>query len=58
MKLRLLVLLAIVSFCCAFPLCAQNGCVDSPEDPTIFLALVAGAGALIAGARAARSRRQ
>jgi XrtJ-associated TM-motif-TM protein len=30
---------------------AQNGCVDSPEDPTIVLALVASAGALVAAAR-------
>jgi XrtJ-associated TM-motif-TM protein len=36
---------------------AQNGCVDSPEDPTIFLALVGGAGALIAGLRASRSHK-
>jgi XrtJ-associated TM-motif-TM protein len=28
----------------ALPLRAQNGCVDSPEDPTIILALLAGAG--------------
>jgi XrtJ-associated TM-motif-TM protein len=35
---------------------AQTGCVDSPEDPTVFLALVAGAGALVAGLRASRAR--
>ena len=28
---------------------AQTGCDDSPEDPTLILALVAGAGALVAG---------
>lgn len=28
------------------PLRAQTGCDDSPEDPTIFLALVGGAGAI------------
>ena len=28
------------------PLRAQTGCADSPEDPTILLALVGGAGAL------------
>jgi XrtJ-associated TM-motif-TM protein len=32
----------------AIPLRAQTGCVDSPEDPTIVLALVSGAGALAA----------
>jgi len=40
------------------PLRAQSGCVDSPEDPTIVLALVGAAGALIAGARMALSRKQ
>jgi len=40
----------------ALPLRAQTGCVDSLEDPTIFLALAGGAGALIAGIRAARNR--
>jgi len=38
----------------ALPLRAQSGCVDSPEDPTVFLALVGGAGALIASWRASR----
>jgi XrtJ-associated TM-motif-TM protein len=38
----------------ALPLRAQSGCVDSPEDPTIVLAVVGGAGALAAGMRAAR----
>jgi XrtJ-associated TM-motif-TM protein len=32
----------------ALPLCAQTGCTDSPEDPTVVLALVVGAGALAA----------
>jgi XrtJ-associated TM-motif-TM protein len=32
----------------ALPLRAQNGCVDSPEDPTVVLALVSGAGVLAA----------
>jgi XrtJ-associated TM-motif-TM protein len=36
------------------PLYAQTGCDDSPEDPTIVLALVGAAGALVAGARAAK----
>jgi XrtJ-associated TM-motif-TM protein len=30
---------------------AQTGCDDSPEDPTLVLALVASAGALVAAAR-------
>jgi XrtJ-associated TM-motif-TM protein len=32
----------------AIPLHAQTGCDDSPEDPTIVLALVGGAGAFAA----------
>jgi XrtJ-associated TM-motif-TM protein len=40
----------------ALPLRAQSGCVDSPEDPTIVLALVGGAAALVAGVRASRKR--
>jgi len=31
----------------ALPLRAQTGCVDSPEDPTIVLAMVGGAGATV-----------
>ena len=47
---------ALILLAVALPLRAQSGCVDSPEDPTIFLALAGGAGALIAGLRAARKR--
>jgi len=39
----------------ALPLRAQTGCTDSPEDPTLMLALVSGAGVL--AARWWRSRR-
>jgi XrtJ-associated TM-motif-TM protein len=35
-------------FALALPLRAQTGCDDSPEDPTIVLALVSGAGAFAA----------
>jgi len=38
------------------PLYAQTGCDDSPEDPTIVLALVSAAGLLVAGARAGKNR--
>ena len=38
------------------PLYAQTGCDDSPEDPTIVLALVGAAGLLVAGARAGKNR--
>jgi len=30
----------------ALPLRAQTGCADSPEDPTLILALVGGVGAI------------
>jgi XrtJ-associated TM-motif-TM protein len=42
----------------ALPLHAQNGCVNSPENPTVVLALVGSAGALFSAARARlRARR-
>jgi len=40
------------------PLRAQTGCTDSPEDPTIVLALVGGAGALVAAMRGARGSKR
>ncbi len=39
-------LLALMLVTAAIPLCAQGGCIDSPEDPTIELALVGGIGGL------------
>ena len=36
------------------PLYAQSGCVDSPEDPTIWLALVGVVGGVAVGIRARR----
>ena len=35
----------------AVPLHAQTGCTDSPENPTVVLALVGGAGALFSALR-------
>jgi len=46
----LMVLIAVM--CIPALLRAQTGCEDSPEDPTLVLALVASGGALIATARA------
>jgi len=40
----------------ALPLRAQTGCVDSPEDPTVVLALVAGLGVLAVKFRSYRRR--
>ena len=34
----------------SLPLRAQTGCDDSPEDPTVVLALLGGAGAAVAWA--------
>jgi XrtJ-associated TM-motif-TM protein len=42
----------------ALPLRAQTGCDDSPEDPTVVLALVGGAGAFAANLWRSRSRKQ
>jgi XrtJ-associated TM-motif-TM protein len=36
----------------AIPLHAQDGCTDSPENPTAILAVVGSAGAFLASARA------
>ena len=47
MKFRYSVLFAIAWFACAISLSAQDGCTDSPEDPTVVLALVGSAGVLI-----------
>lgn len=58
MKKTALAFAFTLMFAMALPLRAQTGCDDSPEDPTVILALVAGAGALAASLRAARSRNQ
>jgi len=55
---RYSLLLALMLAAAAFPLRAQTGCDDSPEDPTIVLALVGGAGALAASLRARRRRKE
>jgi len=51
-------LLALVLVAAALPLLAQTGCIDSPEDPTILLAIVGGIGGLAMSARAARLRKK
>lgn len=58
MKRTLLAIGFVLMLAAALPLRAQiNGCVDSPEDPTVILALVAGAGVLAARWRASRNRK-
>jgi len=54
MTRRYAFLLALTLVAIALPLRAQTGCDQSPEDPTIVLALLGGAGALWAGLRSAR----
>lgn len=39
-------------FTVSLPVFAQGGCVNSPENPTVVLALVGSAGAFLASARA------
>ena len=51
-------LLALMLAAVVLPLRAQTGCADSPEDPTLVLALVGGAGVLVASLRASRSRKR
>jgi XrtJ-associated TM-motif-TM protein len=48
----LLLLAAVLVLFVASPLHAQNGCINSPENPTAVLALVGSAGAFLASARA------
>jgi XrtJ-associated TM-motif-TM protein len=52
MKVLSRILLLIAFFACVLPLHAQTGCIDSPENPTVVLAVVGGIGALIARLRA------
>ena len=42
---------AAVLMLATVPVYAQNGCVNSPENPTVILALVGSAGAFLASAR-------
>jgi len=50
-------LLAISLLAVALPLYAQTGCTDSPESPTIILAMVAGITGIAVGLRAMRKRK-
>jgi XrtJ-associated TM-motif-TM protein len=53
MRKTMFVILGVaVLFAVAAPLQAQTGCTDSPENPTVVLALVGGAGALFSAVRA------
>lgn len=56
LKKALLAFGFLVMIAPSVPLCAQTGCDDSPEDPTIVLALVGGVGVLVARTRAIHNR--
>jgi XrtJ-associated TM-motif-TM protein len=51
-KSNLLLIVFALLFSVALPLHAQDGCVNSPENPTAILAVVGSAGAFFASARA------
>ena len=57
LKKTLFALSFAVMLAVALPLRAQTGCEDSPEDPTVVLALVSGAGALAASLWRFRKRK-
>ncbi len=49
MKLFFVAVVGVALFAVASPALAQNGCVNSPENPTVILALVGSAsGAMVA----------
>ena len=50
-KSSLLLIGAAALLTVSLPLHAQGGCVNSPENPTVVLALVGSAGAFLASAR-------
>jgi XrtJ-associated TM-motif-TM protein len=50
-KISLLLIGSAVMLVVAAPVYAQNGCINSPENPTVVLALVGSAGAFFASAR-------
>jgi XrtJ-associated TM-motif-TM protein len=55
--IRRISLLVLTLAAIALPAHAQDGCDDSPEDPTIVLALVAAAGAFAASLKTTRIRK-
>jgi XrtJ-associated TM-motif-TM protein len=59
MKKPVVVFIAMaILFMVSAPLWGQTGCDDSPEDPTVMLALLGGAGAFAASLWKSRSRKQ
>ncbi len=59
MRKQIFVLIGVATlFTVATPLWAQTGCTDSPEDPTVLLALVAGGAAFAANLVRFRRRKR
>jgi XrtJ-associated TM-motif-TM protein len=58
LKKTLLAFGFVLMLALALPLRAQTGCDDSPEDPTLILALVGGVGAFAATLWRSRRRSQ
>jgi XrtJ-associated TM-motif-TM protein len=58
-KYRVICMCSILLLACAKPLLGQDGCVDSPENPTVLLGVVGAAGALFSTIRyRAKARRK
>jgi XrtJ-associated TM-motif-TM protein len=45
-KFAILLPATLFVLCAALPLAAQDGCVDSPENPTVVLGLIVGAASI------------
>lgn len=58
MKRSTALFFGLALFALTLPLRAQSGCDDSPENPTVVLALVGGAGALWSTLRARMKSRR
>ncbi len=58
MMRRMSLLLVLMLTAVVLPARAQTGCDESPEAPTLVLALIGGASALAASLRAVRGRRR
>lgn len=57
MKFSILAVVVLLLVLVAVPAFAQNGCTDSPENPTAVLALVGSAGGLLVALRSRLRRR-
>lgn len=57
-KMKLACLASVLLFACATPLFAQDGCLDSPENPTVVLAILGSAGAFYSTLRYRAKRKR